>query len=641
MIEVSRRSFFKGGAAAALGGAALLAPGALAGCASGESTKLGNSGSAEALAPGVPVIYDADVVVVGSGVAGLQATIVAGEAGANVMVIDKKRFGHSGSSGMQTSGAMSSSEFEIDGDNPEVHLEDAVITGRYIVDQQLGKEVLQAYYDDRVLMESENDGNLMMRIPQTGTPLIGLSKGQHRRWIGYRNFNLARKAEATGARIVDSCTVTKILTDENGVVCGVTALDFKTGQFFAVRAKAVILATGGVNANWGAADVTGKYSGSASGLVGDGHALALPLGVEFRDLEFRSHKGDGKLLCAPVGIGLAGAAWEPGLQGAETWTDKNGDRVFPDIESEEELSAREMAVKFYDLKNRGLLGPNGGVFAKMNLVGGDDVGSPNEHVYTQYQLSWEANGALPETVEVAPVSVYDYGGIVTDVNGATGVEGLFAVGECAMHSGAAYGSFRMYSSAMVIGRRAAQAAVARAQSTNGPTLNEDEVVGERDRLDALLSNDPHDGISVIDLRRKVQDAAWLGAGALRSDAACQAALEALDECEALVPSMRVDGKSRLCNLNWFDAIEVPHMIAASRMVIMACQARTESRGTHMRADYPLEDNDNWLKNVYVFERDGKIVTEVREVVGGDVALPEGGTEDQGGGTIELDWQNWA
>lgn len=640
MGQISRRSFLKGGAVAALGSSALFGAASLAGCApnGGQTTKSDKS-PGETMSLGQLTIHDADVVVIGSGVAGLQTATSAAAAGASVIVIDKKRFGHSGSSGLQTSGAMSSSEFEIEGDSPRIHLEDAVETGRYIVDQELGSDILQGYYDDRVLMMSENTGNLHTRVPETSALVIGPSKGQNRRWIGYRNSNPARTVRAMGAQVMDYCSATKIFVDKKGAACGVAALNFKTGQFFVVRAKSVVIATGGPDALWGAADVTGKYSGCASGLVGDGHALAAPLGVQFKDLEFRSHKGDGKLLFAVADMGVAGFPWLPGTSGPETWTDKNGTPVFPGITSENDVTMRQMAVEFYRLKNEDRLGPHGGVFGSMKLQKNEDMQGPNEHPYNQTQLSWEGNNAMPEKVELVPVSVYDYGGIVTDAQGYTGVEGLFACGECAMHTGAAYSSFRMFSSAMVIGKRIGKTTAERAKQIEFSGLDSNAVSEEQKRIENILANDPSDSVSVIELRHKIQDAAWLGAGALRSDETCKAALEILDECEAQVSKVKVNDKSRICNMNWSEALEIPNMIKVSRMVVLACQARKESRGTHLRAEFPFEDNDNWIKNVYLSEKDGKLEVEVKDTALGLVDVPSG-TVDQGGDVIELDWKSW-
>ena len=641
MSQLSRRDFLKGGAAALGGG--LFAATAATGCAP-ESQSLGETGNGAqggnddaAAAVGNIAVHDTDVVVIGGGVAGVQTALVAAEGGAHVIVLDKKRFAHSGDSGLHYAGNMNSSEFEIEGDNPQVHLEDAVENTRYIVDQPASQDILQGYYDDGVLMESENSGNLHWRDKDTGQPMISPSTNRPRRWPGYKVVNPARKARALGVEVKEYCSATKILTDSNGSACGVCALDFKTGQFFIVRAKSVVLATGGVNGLMGAGDIAASYGGCAYNLVGDGHALAAPLGVRFKDLEFRSNTAGSFLVCGISSMGVTSFPWL-GTQGWDNWRDADGNLVFP--EGSEAPTIREQLIAFYRLKNESKLGPNGGVFVGMTPVSEHAVLGLTPYAQAQCQLSWEAQNAMPEQVEIVPVSVYDYGGIVTDTQGATDVDGLYAVGECAMHTGAGYWAFRMFSSAMVLGRRIGNTAAERARSVEFSNLDLDVITAERDRVEAFLTNEPSEPITVFELRHKIQNAAWLGAGALRSDATCAAALDMLAECEQQLPNVIVDAKSRVCNMGWSEALELPNMIKVARMVTMACQARTESRGSHFRADYPMEDNDNWIKNIYVTEVDGKPQISIEDTVLGLVEVP-GGTNDMGGGTLELNWQSWA
>lgn len=639
MNKLSRRDFLKGGTVA-LGAGALLATATVAGCAPQSPSKADRKtqgGNDEAsVAAGNIAIYDTDVAIVGAGVAGVHTALAAAEKGAHVIVLDKKRFAHSGNSGLHYAGSMNSSEFEIEGDNPQVHLEDAVENTRYIIDQPASQDILQGYYDDGVLMESENSGNLHWRDKDTGKPMISPSTNRPRRWPGYKVSNPARKARALGVNVKDYCSATKILNDASGAACGICALDFRTGQFFVVRAKSIVLATGGVSGLMGAGNVAASYGGCAYNLVGDGHALAAPLGVRFRDLEFRSNTAGPTLVTGISSMGAASFPWL-GTQSWESWRDVNGNLVFP--KDSETPTIREQLIAFYRLKNENKLGPNGGVFVGMNPVSEHNILGLAPSTQAQCQLSWEAQDSMPEQVEIVPVSVYDYGGIVTDTQGATDVDGLYAVGECAMHTGAGYWAFRMFSSAMVIGRRIGNAAAKRALDAEFTNLDLDTIIEERDRLEAILTNKPTDPVSVFELRHKIQNAAWLGGGALRSEATCAAALDMLNECEKQLSSVEVDAKSRVCNMGWSEAIELPNMIKAARMVTMACQARTESRGSHFRSDYPMEDNDNWIKNIYITEVDGEPRIDIQETTLGLVDVPSG-TSDMGGSTLELDWQSW-
>ncbi len=111
-----------------------------------------------------------DVLVIGAGQAGVEAAITAARCGAEVIIVDKKRFGRCGDSGQHSFGCMTSSELGLEGDSPEVQLEDAVRSGEWIVDQELGAAVMEAYAEERILLKSENWGNIHARGARTGEP---------------------------------------------------------------------------------------------------------------------------------------------------------------------------------------------------------------------------------------------------------------------------------------------------------------------------------------------------------------------------------------------------------------------------------------------------------------------------------------
>ena len=136
------------------------------------------------------------------------------------------------------------------------------------------------------------------------------------------------------------------------------------------------------------------------------------------------------------------------------------------------------------------------------------------------------------------------------------------------------------------------------------------------------------------VRVKVQDAAWKGAGMLKSDKQCADALAILDSVEKDdLPKMYVADKSKVCNMEWMEALETINMITMARMDTLAARARTESRGFHLRNEYPDMDNDNWLKNVIIKMVDGKFTVTTRPVVATAVKAPPGKIP-QGGGTIQ-------
>ena len=637
-MELTRRDLFK--SAAVAGGAAAVA--GLAGAAYAAEEQGATSPSKY---PVKRTALTCDVLVIGAGCAGTEAATEAAATGASVIILDKKLFGHCGDSGLHFSGRMTSSDFGIDGDNVDVHLENSVEVGRYIVDQELGRQVLQGYADDRVVMKSENYGNLHFRSPETGEPLITPSRNKPRCWNGYKLYNVAYKAIENGAKIMDRCTATMLLDDGNGTITGATAVDFLTGEFYIIRAKSVILATGGDQGLWGAGTVAALHSGGVEAQTGDGHALAAPYGVEFRDLEFRSVMS----IFGPVMPSAISSFLGVYSSNFAAMTDVNGDPAFPAlVDAGPWPPARLSITELKRLEMEGRLGPNGGVFGPCasneayddcpwNGFGGDggsvrNIGYSAE-CWHQAMAAWDRNGADFGHMELSDVHCYDYGGIVTDIDAWTGVDGLYAAGECAMHCGAGYGTFRMFSSGMVMGKRAALAAVKRAGEVEFGPFDADKVEAEIDRVYGYLFETPEGGVRAYELKHRIQDSAWKGSGSLRSETKCNEALAELADEEALLPLVYVADKNPVCNLEWMESLSLGNMIKMARMDTIAGLTRTESRGSHMRNEYPEEDNDNWIKNVYIREVDGQVQVDVRDAVIVDIPVPDGKI-DQGGGIIE-------
>ena len=638
--SMSRRTFARGAAAVAgMAAVATAASAALADEAAETAETTGEAAPAEgeqaSTAAPLHRTIDVDVLVIGAGAAGTEAAISAANAGAHVVVVDKKEFGHCGDSGMHFSGRMTSSDFELEDDCPADMLGEACDVGGYIVDQELGMQVSQAYYDDRVTLKSENYGDIHFRDPETGKPYIGYSRDKHRLWNGFKLSNMSYAALKSGAEVMDYCVVTKIMADENGAAVGATAVDFKTGELYYFRAKSIVVATGGETGIWGAGTVSAKYGGGVYSLTGDGHSLTAPLGVEFRDLEFRSlYTYFGPI--TPASISNLCCLYSSDLSSYE---DAEGNKVFEGL-SDDELTLRRVQYEYERLQLEGKTGPNGGLFAPIDdyYTGNFAQAALNDRGYLadcwdQLKVVWEKNGADFSHMEVAPQLTYDYGGIVTNINGETGVDGLYAAGECAMHTGAQYKVFREFSSALVMGHRAGLAAAERAAGLSGVAMNADEIAQECSRVLGLLTNEPENPISVHELRSRVMDSAYKGSGNFRSETKCNEALAELDEEEALLPSMRLGDKSRVCNMEWMEALEVANMIRMARMDTLASLTRTESRGTHLRNEYPQQDNDNWIKNVYVKEVDGAFEVDVRDTVITDFPAPAG-TFDMGGDVLE-------
>lgn len=632
--DLSRRTFIKGAAFA--GGASMLA-GSLAACGTSPTNSTAQAqqtGSGAAGASAYTTI-NTDVLIVGAGSAGTMAAIHAAAQGASTIIVDKKAFGHCGDSGLHYSGRMTTSNFGVEGDSVDVHLEDAAAVGQYVVDQALGREILQAYYDDSVTLQSENMGNLHLRDPESGKPFVEKSVNRPRLWVGFKLNNLAYRAIENGTQVMDYVTVTSLITGEDGAVVGATALDFRTGAFIVFRAKSVILATGGDTGLWGAGTVGAKFGGGVESLTGDGHSLAAPLGVEFRDLEFRSMYSNLGVL-QPSGISNLACLYS---SDHINYTDAEGNTPLKEAKEAGTITMRTIIAEWYRAQLEGRATPSGGFYAPIDsyLLGlGNGSITAMQYpadLWDQLKIMYEKQGDDLSKAEVGPHLTYDYGGIVTDIDGFAGVSGLYAVGECAMHCGAGYGSFRMFSSAFVMGKRAGLDAAERAKTGEVGAFDWAQVSAEHDRVFGLLTAEPASPIRPHELKHRIQDTAWKGSGAMRSATNCAAALEELDAEEADLANLGLLDKSPVCNLEWMEALSLAHMIKMARLDTLASAERTESRGSHLRAEYPEMDNDNWCKNVYLKEVDGSITVEVRDTNNSEFS-PKPGLTDLGGGVVE-------
>jgi succinate dehydrogenase/fumarate reductase flavoprotein subunit len=622
--RISRRKFFKGAAAAGLFGGLVADP---------SQSEAVTAKKKTASAPGEYTTFETDVLVIGAGVGGVESACAAARMGVNVIIVDKKKFGRCGSSGTKSMAMNASSWLGIQGDNVELHLANAEKGGEYLVDERLARIILQGYAEIVPPLLSENYGNIHMRDDQ-GRPVFLSSNDKPRAWAGYKLPNHALEAQRLGCKILEYTTITRLLTDKTGAVVGATAINFHTGDFYVIRAKSTVLATGGDGHIWGAGTTGPGHSQIPYGITGDGHAMAAALGAEFKDLEFRA--GEIQMMY-PV----------PFLRGAQNTelVDKNGEKVILAVPAAERT--RGSAVALYKARIEGRSsGSHGGLLAPMSLAGGQSYTRAGKHqdgseAVGQWPLSerehntriWMKRGLTTnEMVEMDGSHGHCFGGVASNERSESGIPGLYVAGEISMHSGAGYGAFRQFSSALVTGRWAGQNSAARAKTAT-VSIDRDQIAKEYDRVFEILYAEPSKKLRVHIVRNKARDAAWKGAGALRSDKQCAEALADLDRIEKEdLPRMYVADKSKVCNIEWMEALEAVHIITVARLNTVAARTRTESRASHIRNEYPDTDNDTWLKTVYVKMVNGKPSVTTRPVVATLVKAPSGKTP-MGGGTI--------
>ncbi|MFJ4964899.1 L-aspartate oxidase [Streptomyces sp. NPDC088729] len=542
-------------------------------------------------APGWAI--DADVVVVGSGVAGLTAALRCAAAGLDTVVVTKARLDDGSTRWAQGGIAAALGE----GDTPEQHLDDTLVAGAGLCDEEAV----------RVLVTEGPDA--VRRLIGTGAHFdttesgdIALTRegGHHRRRIAHAG------GDATGAEIsralvdavrsaalhtIENALVLDLLTDGEGRTAGVSLHVMGEGQHDgvgAVRAPSVVLATGGMGQ---------VFSATTNPPVstGDGVALALRAGAEVSDLEFVQFHP------TVLFLGADSEGQQPLVseavrgEGAHL-VDGDGVRFMLGQHELAELAPRDIVAKAITRRMHEQAAEH------MYLDARHFGARMWEQRFPTILAACRAHGIDPvtEPIPVAPAAHYASGGIRTDLRGRTTVPGLYACGEAACTG--VHGANRLASNSLLEGlvfaeRIAADIAAARPARTD-PAPGPDEAAHGTADGTAHGTADGPVALLAPEARPAIQRIMTRGAGVLRSAASLAAAaeeLESLHRCAA-ADAAGPDAKAVVPGV---DAWEVTNLLLVSRVLVAAAREREETRGCHWREDRPDRDDAHWRRHLVV------------------------------------------
>ncbi|MER5891697.1 L-aspartate oxidase [Streptomyces sp. NPDC001876] len=575
-------------------------------------------------APGWAI--DADVVVVGSGVAGLTTALRCAAAGLATVVVTKARLDDGSTRWAQGGIAAALGE----GDTPEQHLDDTLVAGAGLCDETAVRTLVTEGPDAvRRLIETG------AHFDTTDTGAIALTRegGHHRRRIAHAG------GDATGAEIsralveavrsaalhtVENALVLDLLTDAEGRTAGVTLHVMGEGQHDgvgAVRAPAVVLATGGMGQ---------VFSATTNPPVstGDGVALALRAGAEVSDLEFVQFHP------TVLFLGSDSEGQQPLVseavrgEGAHL-VDASGTRFMLGQHELAELAPRDIVAKAIT-RQMHLLGTQ-----HMYLDARHFGAEMWEHRFPTILAACRAHGIDPvtEPIPVAPAAHYASGGVRTDLRGRTTVPGLYACGEVACTG--VHGANRLASNSLLEGlvfaeRIAADIVTDRTQDrtedrtqdrtedrTQDPTEDPAQVVsGEQgEGRDQDLTQPAGNGAAVpgahrpapepaplltAESRTEIQRIMTRGAGVIRSaDSLARAAeeLDSLQRTAATAADTAATGAKDA--VPGVEAWEATNLLLVSRVLVAAAREREETRGCHWREDRPARDDADWRRHLVV------------------------------------------
>jgi succinate dehydrogenase / fumarate reductase flavoprotein subunit len=585
--------------------------------------------------------FQHDVLVIGAGGAGLRAAIAASAAGAKVGLVCKSLLGKAHT--VMAEGGIAASLANVDDrDNWQVHFADTMRGGQYVNNWRMA-ELHAKEAPDRV-RELEAWGALFDRTAD--------GRILQRNFGGHKYPRLAHVGDRTGLEMIRTlqdysihqgidvhmeCTVLQLFT-EGGRVTAALGYDRERGRFRLFRAKAIVLATGGIGRAYSITSNSWEYTG-------DGHALAYQAGAALQDMEF-------------VQFHPTGMIWPPSVRGilvtegvrgeGGVLLNRQGKRfMFDDIpenyraqtaDNEEEgwrytqgdKSARrppELLTRDHVARcilrevREGRGSPHGGVFLDISWIK-RKLPDARKHIMKKlpsmyHQFKQLADIDITTTpMEVGPTTHYIMGGIRVDGDTQSStLPGLFAAGECAagLHGANRLGGNSL-SDLLVFGKRAGDFAATFAQENSQGDVDAaaiDDAI--RCALAPFERSGGGDGAGPYQVQQELQTLMQTLVGIVRNEGDMKQALEGIGRLKERARQVGVSG-NREYNPGWHTGLDLANLLTVSEAIARAAIERKESRGGHFREDYPEKDSAGASYNIVVRRGDGGEMRLSREPV---------------------------
>jgi succinate dehydrogenase / fumarate reductase flavoprotein subunit len=547
-----------------------------------------------------------DVVIVGAGGAGLMAAMQLPNASVAVLSKVYPTRSHTGAA----QGGVAAALGNLEEDHWKWHMYDTVKGGDYLVDQPaaeiLARDAIDAIY------ELEHRGLPFNRTPD--------GRIDQRRFGGHtRNYGEAPvrrscyAADRTGHMLLQTMYQNAIknqvrffneflaldLLINEGRVCGVVALEIRTGEIHTFHAKAVLFATGGYGRAW-------RVTSNAFACMGDGMAIAYRRGIPLEDMEmYQFH---------PTGLYKVGVLLSEGArgEGARLLNGKGEyfmERYMPTLK---DLAPRDIVSRCIIKEIKEGRGVNGEDYVYLDLRHlGEKVITEKLPDITEFARNYLGVEPIREPVPIQPTAHYAMGGIPTDNDGRvvidskwTPLPGFYAAGEVACVS--VHGANRLGTNSLVdlivFGRRAGKH-MARFIAENDhvplPSHHEDFA---REMVDHLLTS--KGGESAARIRNELQGEMLENVFVERQEEGLQHAMDTIAGLQEAYKKVQLQDKGKTFNTELVEAIELGFLLDCAAATVHGALARKESRGAHYRLDYPERDDVNWLKHTLIYKGDG-------------------------------------
>jgi fumarate reductase flavoprotein subunit len=555
-----------------------------------------------------------DVLIVGGGAAGIRAAIAAAGTDPRLRIAMVSKVYPMRSHTVSAEGGAAAVLREDD--SLDGHAFDTIKGSDYLADQDVVEYFVQQAPQEINQLERwgcpwsrEPDGSISVR------PFGGMTTWRTCFAADKTGFHMLHALFQTSLQYTqvvrhDEFFVTSLLVEE-GRCLGVTAIDSRTGTVEALRARAVILATGGAGRIY-------SFTTNASICTGDGMALAYRAGAPLKDMEFVQFH--------PTGLPHTGILITEAVRGEGGYLlNKEGERFLERyVPTRMELGPRDIisrAIISEFEAGRGYDGPYGSyVHLDVRHLGERTI---DEKLPFARELARSFIGIDPvsEAIPVRPVVHYMMGGVHTDADGATPLAGLYAAGECA--NVGLNGANRLGSNSLpeclVFGARAGSAAARYALEQPTPAENpvQQLAAAEAQRVErtflqtsdgragsAAGSEGGEGGERVATIREALQATMERGAGVFRTGEGLRTAVGELGALRERLANLRLDDHRRRFNTELFSALELEFMLDVAEAVAASALARDESRGSHARRDFPERDDDRFLAHTLAYRQPG-------------------------------------
>ena len=541
--------------------------------------------------------HEHDVLIIGAGGAGLRAAIEALGNGARVGVVCKSLLGKAHT--VMAEGGIAAAMANVDtADDWHTHFRDTMRGGKFLNNWRMAQ------------IHAQESPDRVRELEQWGALFDRTSSGDilQRAFGGHTFKRLCHVGDRTGLEMIRTlqdrgvhlgidvfmeCAITKLLKDGDRV-SGALGYWRETGRFVVFKAKAIVIATGGIGKAWRITSNSWEYTG-------DGMALAYEAGAELMDMEF-------------VQFHPTGMVWPPGVQGilvteavrgeGGILRNKDGERFMERYDPEKmELSTRDVVARaIYTEAREGRGTEHGGAYLDISHKPAEYVKKKLPSMYHQFRELADVD-ITQGPMEVGPTCHYMMGGIRVDAETAQStVPGLFAAGEAAagLHGANRLGGNSL-SDLLVFGRRAGSAAAEHANRSGVAEVEAEQVLRATQEL--LAPFETTQGESPYQVHRELEETMQNYVGIFRNEQDLQKGLGELERLIERAARVKVEG-SRLFNPGWHLARDLQSMLAVSLAVALSAEARKESRGAHSRIDYPSYD-DMWAKQHNIVVRDGE------------------------------------